>query len=107
MRNGKAAQHLGKTIHSLSAERRRKPHPRLLCRREVEAGHVGKDDRVGLRMRQAEDAEHVCELVLQRGARGEHQAGKPRRGETLGARFEVGDVGDDARSKASYYDCAG
>src|SRR5262249_43793535 len=48
---------------------------------------MGQDDRVALGVRQAEAAEHVRELVLQPGARGEHDAGKPGGDETFRARL--------------------
>ena len=70
---------------------------RFRRRREVEPRHMGKNDRVGLGVRQAEPAEHVRELVLQRRPGGEHDAGKPRRNETFRARLAVGSIGNHPR----------
>ena len=58
---------------------------------------MGKDDRVGLGVRQAEPAEHVGELVLQRRPGGEHDPGQPRRDQAFRARLAVGAVGNHPR----------
>ena len=70
---------------------------RFRRRRQVEPRHMGKNDGVGLGVRQAEPAEHVRELVLQRRPGGEHGAGQPRRDQAFRARIAVRAVGDHPR----------
>ena len=60
-----------------------------------------QNDRVGLRVRQPKPAEHMRKLMLERGARGEHDAGKPGGDETFCACRTVAAVGDHARQVRS------
>ena len=98
LRDRKFLQHRGdRGRRIVAAERVLQARLGLGRRFEIKAHDMRQHDCVGLGVRQAEAAEHVRQLVVQRGAGAEHGSGEPGADETLAARRDIGAVGDHRR----------